>query len=331
MTTSQPSITSTNRIALIDVLRGVALVAMTIYHFTWDLEFFRWILPLTIEQPGWVFFARSIASSFIFLAGFSLVLAHGNGIRWRGFWIRFAQVVLAAAAISVATYFLFPNGFIFFGILHAIALFSLLGLLFVALPWWVCVLAAAAMLGVEYTMSAEVFAHPALIWTGLAPQDPPSNDYVPLFPWFAATLFGMAAAKLAGQFGLLTRLSAVTLPNPVQKPLSFIGRHSLIYYLVHQPILLGMLWSLTQVAGPPDQTHAAINRCVVQCSERNGEQFCRSYCGCVVQGMKTLKIFQPFLDGEINLAENKPFTRMRSRCNAVQDNPVKITPKKPKE
>ena len=88
------------RIDLLDVLRGVALLAMATYHFTWDLEFFGYLDRGLTGQGGWKLFARCIASSFLFLAGVSLVLAHARGIRWRPFGKRFAQVAAGAAAIT---------------------------------------------------------------------------------------------------------------------------------------------------------------------------------------------------------------------------------------
>jgi uncharacterized membrane protein len=66
------------RLTRIDIARGVALIAMAIYHFGWDLEFFGYMAPATTAHGGWKLFARCIASSFLFLVGFSLVLALGS-------------------------------------------------------------------------------------------------------------------------------------------------------------------------------------------------------------------------------------------------------------
>ena len=68
------------RIEWLDVARGAALIAMAVYHFTWDLEFFGYVLPGTTGFGAWKLFARCIASSFLFLVGISLVLAgRGHG------------------------------------------------------------------------------------------------------------------------------------------------------------------------------------------------------------------------------------------------------------
>ena len=88
------------RITAIDIGRGVALVAMAIYHFTWDLEFFGYVERGLTAVGGWKMFARCIASSFLVLVGISLFLAHRNGVRWPSFWRRWQMVAAAALALS---------------------------------------------------------------------------------------------------------------------------------------------------------------------------------------------------------------------------------------
>lgn len=155
------------RIPLIDQARGVALIAMAIYHFTWDLGFFGYIELETAATGGWRIFARVIAGSFLFLVGFSLVLGHQQGFRPRPFFIRLGKIAAAAAAITVATWFAFPQTFIFFGILHAIAAASLIGLLRAPAGRRHALLAAAAAVAAPLYLRAPFFDHPALWWVGL--------------------------------------------------------------------------------------------------------------------------------------------------------------------
>jgi len=164
------------RIVLIDVARGIALIAMVIYHFTWDLEFYGFAALGTTTQTGWVLFARSIASTFLFLAGVSLFLNHQNGIRWKSFGKRMTMVAAAALIITVSTYFTTPKAYIFFGILHAIALFSLLGLVFVFLPWWLTAATAVAVFVFTEPLRTEIFANPVFWWLGLSPKIPASSE-----------------------------------------------------------------------------------------------------------------------------------------------------------
>ena len=119
---------------VIDLARGVAILAMIVYHFGWDLSFLQLIETNLIALPAWRWFARIIAGSFLFLSGIGLVLAHGHAIRWRPFLRRLATIGGAALLVTVATYFAFPDSFIFFGILHCIALSSILALPFLRAP-----------------------------------------------------------------------------------------------------------------------------------------------------------------------------------------------------
>ena len=141
-----PSQNAGRRIELLDLARGVALLAMASYHFSWNLEQFGYLDPATTTQGLFKIYARSIAGSFLFLAGVSLMLAHGEALRPRAFLKRLAMVGGAAALITLVTVFATPDRFIFFGILHSIAAASVIGLLFLRLPGWLTVLAGVACL-----------------------------------------------------------------------------------------------------------------------------------------------------------------------------------------
>ena len=319
MTNTQSIPQTSKRIDLIDVARGGALVAMAIYHFAWDLEFFGWMAPGTSVSGGWLYFARAIASSFLFLVGVSLVLAHQQGTHWPSFWRRIAQVAGSAALISVVTWFAIPGGFIFFGILHAIALFSLIGLLFVRLHWLIPLLAASAVLLVWRNFDHDVFSNPILWWVGLAPIAPSANDYVPTFPWLAPVLIGISAATLMQARNVWNHLSSVQLAAPVQSPLTFIGRHSLIFYLVHQPILLGLMWTFTTFIMAPDRTTQFLNQCQASCEQTRSTEFCSAYCSCIADEMKQASLFTPYLQRKLSAAENTRIIELRDMCIAARN------------
>ena len=237
------------RVEAVDMARGTALAAMAIYHFSWDMSFYGLAdIPVT-SATGWRVFARMIAGSFLGLVGVSLVLAARGGINWRGYLKRLAQIVAAAAAITVATWFAFPATYIYFGILHAIALFSLLALAFVRLPAVVTLACAVLALAAPSLISGPLFDRPWLLWTGLGTFFPPSNDYVPLFPWFGATLAGLALAKIADNARIWDRLAVWWPDNAPARLASFAGRHSLLVYLAHQPVLLALLGAVAWVVG----------------------------------------------------------------------------------
>lgn len=229
------------RIAALDIARSIALFSMAIYHFTFDLELFGFVAAGTVFSPLWRVFAMGIAASFLFLAGGSLILAHDPVARMRGFWRRLAMIVACALAITAVTWVVFPNAFIFFGILHSIALASVIGLVIRRWPAWVLGALGGFVLVLPMVFRAPLFDQAALLWVGLQTRNPVSNDFVPLFPWFAPFLFGMAAAKLARASGLLERLGRLA-QGRLGQLLAVPGRYSLAVYMIHQPVLLGLVW-----------------------------------------------------------------------------------------
>ena len=301
------------RIGLIDAVRGVALIAMATYHFSWDLEFFGYLEPSTASHGFLKAYARTIASSFLFLAGLSLFLAHGRAIRWPSFWKRFAMVAGAAAAITAATLYATPNEFIHFGILHAIATFSLIGLVFLRVPALVTLVAAAAALALPFLYRDVVFDQPALWWTGLAPMPPRSNDYVPLFPWIAAFLAGIGVSKLLVESGRIDRLRGKV---SADTPLAIAGRHSLFVYLVHQPILIGLLWLFAQVYPAPlsDPATVYVKDCERGCLASESAEMCAKFCACTLRELQGQQLFTPFMEGKIDATRDGRITALADQC-----------------
>lgn len=305
------------RIALIDVLRGAALVAMAIYHFAWDLEFFGYAEPGMTAVGGWKLFARSIASSFLALAGFSLVLAHSRGIRWPSFARRLAKVGAAAAAISVATYLALPESFIFFGILHQIAVASVLGLAFLRVPWFVTAVAAALVIAAPSVLTTPLLDHPAWWWTGLSETLPRSNDYVPVFPWFGAGLTGMALAQLGLRTGALAGLAAIAMPR-WSGVLSLAGRYSLSVYLLHQPVLIACVFLFSQLFPAASQTAEMRfqQACEVRCTQERDAAFCTAYCLCMLDAVEENGMLDPLLAGRADAAMEQAMAAMAESCTA---------------
>ena len=225
----------TPRLIPLDLARSLAILCMVAFHFTFDLALFGYLPPDTMSQPFWYYFARMIAGSFLFLSGVSLWLAHGLGIRWPAFWTRFAKIAAGAVLVTLASIWFVPGGTILFGILHAIAAASLLGLIALRLPWPVTLVLAAAIFAAAWGPRLPAFDPLWLVWTGLAETRPMMGDYVPLVPWAAPALAGIAAAK-----ALRLDLWRGTPPTRLTRALGFPGRHSLVIYLIHQPILFGL-------------------------------------------------------------------------------------------
>lgn len=306
-----------SRITAIDALRGVALIAMASYHFAWDLEFFGYIEAGTTAAGIWKIYARMIASSFLFLAGFSLVLGHYPALRARSFAVRFAKIAGAALVITTATWFAFPQSFIFFGILHSIAAASLVGLLFLRLPVIITLLAAVAAFLAPAYLRSSLFDMPALWWVGLSETLPRSNDYVPLLPWLAPFLAGIAAARIALSRQWLNRLVGSETPPPKWKgTLIAGGRHSLAVYLLHQPLLIGLvyLFSLGFPAAKPDPLSLRGAECVATCRQQDSERFCAAFCDCTLNKMLEENLFTAWNAGEIDGTTDDRIARIAGQC-----------------
>jgi uncharacterized membrane protein len=238
------------RLQALDVLRGLAIVAMVVFHFAWDLYYFGLSDVDVTSDPGWELFQKAIVSCFLLLVGAGLVLAHRDRIRWPAFWRRFAIILSAALLVTAGTYWMFPDYFVYFGVLHAIALFSLMALAFLRLPAQVILLAGMAVILGSFAWSSPDFEVRWLAWIGFWPEPPPTTDVVPIFPWFGVVLLGMA-----GMRGLLATQAAGWLQqwrsnSPPVRGLAFLGRWSLPVYLLHQPLMIAIFWAALQLNTP---------------------------------------------------------------------------------
>jgi uncharacterized membrane protein len=304
------------RIAALDLARGLALIAMTTFHFSWDLEFFGYAEPGMTAAFGWKWYARGIAFTFLLLAGISFALAHGNGVRKAHFLRRLLQICAAAAVISLATWYMTPDRFVFFGILHQIAAASVIALLFVGLPPLAILASAAVFLALAIVFRSELFEHPALWWTGLGQTLPLSNDYVPVFPWTGAVLLGLAIGKFIATRGLVGGLATSTKQAGLAaSAVGFLGKHSLVYYLVHQPVLFALLYLVSQIA-PPDRTGAYTSACTKSCLPSGSESFCKDFCGCVQITLEAKGIFAEVLDGIRDVASDPEILDTAAQCTA---------------
>ncbi len=296
------------RVGLVDMARGAALLAMFVFHFTWDLSAFGWIDENAPFNPGFKLFGHAIAASFLILAGLSLVLAarKSPGLATaRSFWIRLLQISLAAAAVSVASYALFPQSPIFFGILHCIALSSLIALPLIGAPWPLTLTLGVVALAAPAALSSAYFDTPPLWWTGLSSLEPASNDYRPLFPWLGFLLIGLAAGRIAQTKNLWP--SAGDAPkNAFARALGFGGRHSLVVYLVHQPIFFAGFSALALLVTAPYRTEQAVflRQCAAQC-ERVGTvpNLCASACACIAQKAKKAGIWDELASDRLDEAQ----------------------------
>ena len=252
------------RIHIIDLIRGILIFYVVYYHFMYDLNDIVGV-PVAYLYSDWFSRVRDIMSgSLIFIAGFSTSLTRSNinrGLKTFGI----------ALLISIITYFIIPSEFIVFGILHFMGTMMLMygfvefilkklvsdkkdvkdyksgehlvekrivsGILFI-----ICMVLFFAcfdiyfgyikFFGNRFTLPKELYgSFPMFIMGFKGPFS--SADYYPVLPWSFLFLAGSAAAKLILSFNLPELFYKKICP-----PLEFIGRHTLMIYVVHQPLLL---------------------------------------------------------------------------------------------
>jgi uncharacterized membrane protein len=304
----------------LDRSRGLALLAMASYHLMWDLQSFGYLATdfATTGLPR--FYARAIASTFLFLVGLSLVIAQYPQLRLHGFFRRLAMIVGAAGLVSLSTWFLSPGTFIYYGILHSIAVSSLVGLAFLRLPPALTLVAALAAIAAPHFLQSDIFNHPLLWWTGLATVYRRSDDFVPLIPWIGPVLIGIATMRIAVDRNWLARQPAASQPsNRFDKGLTFLGRHSLVFYLIHQPILIGLVAATAYVLPPPaaDPVMSYQKSCNASCGMSEAETFCKTFCDCTIDRLMEQNLFTPLVKGEISAKDDTRITRIGAECTKL--------------
>jgi uncharacterized membrane protein len=221
----------------LDALRGVAIVWMAVFHFCYDLNYFGFIRQNFYTDPLWTVQRACIVALFLFCAGLSLAVALDQGQSWQRFWRRWAQIAGCAVLVSIGSSLMFPRSWISFGILHGIAAMLVLARLLAPLKGglWIVGLVAIVL--------PQLVQHPFFDtrwtnWVGLVTRKPVTEDFAPVLPWLGVVLWGMAAGRwvLAQRRGWL----AGALPAAAA-PLATLGRWSLSFYMLHQPVLIGAL------------------------------------------------------------------------------------------
>src|SRR4051794_3515019 len=180
---------------------------MIVYHFAFDLNQ-PWVRVLHTDfnnSPYWLGFRGLIVSIFLLTVGISLRLAHEARIQPVRFWARLGRIAGCAGLVSLGSYLMFPKTFISFGILHCIAVSSLLAWPLAAKPGLALGLGLGAIAAGNLVQS-PLFDAPALHWIGMMTHKPATEDYVPLLPWIGVVLIGIAAGALLRSSSRLSML-----------------------------------------------------------------------------------------------------------------------------
>jgi len=232
----------------VDALRGVAIIMMALVHLRYDFVYYGGYRAALLVAPFWPNFARATASIFMFLVGVSLTLSyarakrsgHGDSLLFLKYLKRGLVVFGWGMVITVVTWLLLRDGAVYFGILHFIGVSIILAYPFLRLRL-PSLIVGIVLIFVGAYLSRQTFAFSWLLWLGFVPERLASVDYYPLLPWFGVVLIGV----FTGQMLYPGHTRRVGLPDwPRVLPirwLGFMGRHSLLIYLVHQPLIIVVL------------------------------------------------------------------------------------------
>ena len=233
-----------DRLWEVDALRGVAIIIMAIYHLVWDLYGLGgW--DIEMYTGFWHYWQLTTATMFIGLVGVSMHLRYQRMLA-RGrlsFWPFFQRGVVIFSwgmTLSLVTYIYYPAAYIRFGILHFIGVSIILAYPFLRFRW------LNLALGVGLLLLPEVVSWrhsiPWLEWLGMIDDPHPAFDYYPVIPWIGVVLIGVFLGRIFfpqgnRRFALpdLSRFAPM-------RWLALAGQNSLLIYLIHQPIIITVLF-----------------------------------------------------------------------------------------
>jgi len=243
--------TSTKRFWEIDAFRGIAILMMITYHVIFDLNYFRFTSTDLNSLPV-LLFLYPIGTLFLMLVGISLTLSYSrveNTLTKNQLWIKYlkrgSSIFGFGLLITLVTWVYPHNGFIVFGVLHCIGLSILLAYPFIRSRL------SAFLVGL-FCISVGVVLRIAvivdfswLLWLGLIPTQFYTLDYFPLLPWFGVILIGIFLGNSLYQNNTRSFRLKDHSRFIVTRMLCFLGRYSLIIYLLHQLIIVGILYLLS--------------------------------------------------------------------------------------
>ncbi len=238
-TTATPTAASPHapRYDRLDALRAIAMLWMAAFHFAFDLNYFGLIRQNFYVDALWTGQRTAIVSLFLLCAGIGQVVAIEQGQPLPRFARRWLQIAGCAVLVSIGSALMFPTRWISFGVLHGIAV--MLVVLRLTGRWgaWLWPLGLAAIV-LPQLVSHAWFDSRWTNWIGLVTRKPATEDYVPLLPWLGVMWWGLAA----GRWLLRRRRDLLAGPvAPAWRGLAALGRWPLTFYMLHQPVLIGLV------------------------------------------------------------------------------------------
>lgn len=254
---SQSAPAARPRIHLMDEVRGFAVLCMVVRHAFYLIGY---LFDQPWAQAVFDFFAPVsplFAGAFVLISGISSQLSHSN-------WARGARLLAVALGLTLATALVIPEEIIRFGVLHMLAVcmlvFALLQKPLARVPFGVGI--AVCMVG--FVLTAGLFFAPVpyvgvpgvpllqicavsewgkfLFPLGIQNVGFYSSDYYPVFPW----IFVFLAGTFLGRFAAAGRFPQWMYPARVPA-FSWMGKHALVIYVLHQPVLYGIVWLISAI------------------------------------------------------------------------------------
>jgi uncharacterized membrane protein len=226
-----------SRFKEIDQIRGVAIILMVVFHTAFDLNFLE-IYSINVWGGAWFWMAKTIQWIFILTTGITLTIAHHRG---KSRLKHIFKLGTCAMGITLITWLLFKEKMIVFGILHFYTVALILAHPFLKLKLWNVGL-GMALLFLSAPLTQTFNNIPGLFFLGMPAEGSfQALDYFPLLPWFGVFLIGVGIGNL---FPRIQPQTAQIEPPPFRRlmsPLEKMARHSLLIYLVHQPVIFGIL------------------------------------------------------------------------------------------
>jgi len=229
------------RIWEIDFLRGLSIILMVLYHLGYDLTELCGIktllgIRINLSSPSLVVAQYFFAGLFIILSGISSTLTRSNTRRA-------LKLLGVALLVSAATYIFMPSAAVHFGIIHFLAVSILIYGLTLQKSRPIACLAAAAAVFLLSVALRLVLRHLTVSFDWLLPLGVTSPayssfDYFPLLPWLGVFLAGAALGK--STYGAKQSLFRRQLPETF---VNAAGKYSLWIYIVHQPVILAVLYA----------------------------------------------------------------------------------------
>ena len=237
-----------NRFWEIDLLRGIAILMMIIFHLFYDLNYFN-VCKVELYSGFSLIFVYLIGTMFFLLVGISLALSYSrtkNNLTKKNLQLKYlkrgAGIFCLGLLVTLATWiYLGGKGFVVFGVLHCIGLSIIFAYPFLRFRYQNLIL-GIALISAGIILKNLTFDFNWLLWLGFTPSNFYTVDYYPLLPWFGVVLIGIFVGKSLYQnnvrkFKLEDRSQFI-----VVRFTCFLGRHALIIYLLHQPIIIGLLY-----------------------------------------------------------------------------------------